>query len=62
MLHNIKAQLLKAKEQQLHLEASEAKLRQQNKELQIKNIELQKQNDKHAYRIDHLKKWAAVQH
>lgn len=60
VLHAIKAQLAKAKEQQLKLEASEAVLKQQNQQLQRRNGELEKQNEKHEYRIEHLKHWAQV--
>ena len=60
VLHAIKAQLAKAKEQQLKLEASEAVLKQQNQQLQKRNGELEKQNEKHEYRIQHLKHWAQV--
>lgn len=60
VLHAIKVQLAKAKEQQLKLEASEATLKQQNQRLQKRNAELEKQNDKHEYRILHLKHWAQV--
>ena len=59
-LHAIKAHLTKAKEQQLKLEASETALKQQNQELRTRNAELEKQNDKQAYRIEHLKHWAQV--
>ena len=60
VLHAIKVQLAKAKEQQLKLEASEAVLKQQNQQLQRRNGELEKQNEKHEYRIQHLKHWAQV--